>query len=297
MMNTVIIISNDYSLLNSGIGDDSIIISFVIDSIESVEKLNLTAIHHALLLKNKNVYFLFHFNLSDNNTKSFIQAMDKQTGIFMQFFFHPKYYCVEDKPAISVEGERGATQEIKEVISNLRRQAVEQGFSDLHPIYFTGTGYIHNEEMNILYGENEALNNFSTAYYELLSRHYYVSKYIGVRSMIDKGFTKALAATEAKISENEPVLFNHLLKFCQLKKAVVQLRNDIGAANEDLINQKAYLKILKDQDEAIKINEFYHNEYEVLPLWYKQFGHLIKAVMGKRTWGSLFNDNVKKYKN
>lgn len=48
--------------------------------------------------------------------------------------------------------------------------------------------------------------------------------------------------------------------------------------------------------DVMKIKKFYYNEYEILPRWYKQVGHVIKVVMGKRTFRSLFNKNVKKYK-
>ena len=41
---------------------------------------------------------------------------------------------------------------------------------------------------------------------------------------------------------------------------------------------------------------FYKNEYEILPLWYKRLGHIIKVLTGKRTFKSLFSDRVKKYK-
>jgi len=34
----------------------------------------------------------------------------------------------------------------------------------------------------------------------------------------------------------------------------------------------------------------------VLPLWYKRLGHIIKVVMGKRSFKSLFSDKVKKYR-
>jgi len=40
---------------------------------------------------------------------------------------------------------------------------------------------------------------------------------------------------------------------------------------------------------------FYKNEYEILPMWYKRFGHVLKVMTGKRTFKSLFDDNVKKY--
>lgn len=38
----------------------------------------------------------------------------------------------------------------------------------------------------------------------------------------------------------------------------------------------------------IQIAEWYHHQYEVLPLWYKRFGHIIKVIYGKRTFRSLF---------
>lgn len=40
--------------------------------------------------------------------------------------------------------------------------------------------------------------------------------------------------------------------------------------------------------DANKIREWYEKEYEVLPIWYKRFGHIIKVVTGKRKFKSLF---------
>jgi hypothetical protein len=48
--------------------------------------------------------------------------------------------------------------------------------------------------------------------------------------------------------------------------------------------------------QVIEIAKFYKNEYEILPLWYKRIGHILKVIMGKRSFRSLFNDKVKKYK-
>lgn len=44
------------------------------------------------------------------------------------------------------------------------------------------------------------------------------------------------------------------------------------------------------------IVDFYKNEYEILPLWYKRLGHILKVITGKRTFRSLFDKNSKKYK-
>ncbi len=52
----------------------------------------------------------------------------------------------------------------------------------------------------------------------------------------------------------------------------------------------------KYKDDYENLFAWYHHEYEILPLWYKRFGHIIKVIMGKRTFRSLFSDDVKKYK-
>ena len=43
-----------------------------------------------------------------------------------------------------------------------------------------------------------------------------------------------------------------------------------------------------EQKRSNQLLTWYHDEYEVLPLWYKRFGHIIKVFTGKRTFKSLF---------
>jgi hypothetical protein len=63
------------------------------------------------------------------------------------------------------------------------------------------------------------------------------------------------------------------------------------------INEKNIRFYLSSQkEERTNGLKWYYYEYEILPTWYKQFGHIIKVIMGKRSFRSLFNDNVKKYK-
>ncbi len=42
-----------------------------------------------------------------------------------------------------------------------------------------------------------------------------------------------------------------------------------------------------NQKEVQSIKEWYNNEYEVLPIWYKRLGHVIKVMIGKRSFKSL----------
>jgi GT2 family glycosyltransferase len=52
-------------------------------------------------------------------------------------------------------------------------------------------------------------------------------------------------------------------------------------------------KVSKENEElnrkVLEIQNWYKYEYEVLPLWYKRIGHVIKLVTGKKSLKSLFN--------
>jgi hypothetical protein len=47
--------------------------------------------------------------------------------------------------------------------------------------------------------------------------------------------------------------------------------------------------IVAERDRANETLNWYKNEYEVLPMWYKRCGQVIKVLIGKRTFKSLFN--------
>ena len=59
---------------------------------------------------------------------------------------------------------------------------------------------------------------------------------------------------------------------------------------------RSFLSLSKSvqQKEYYDVLDWYKKEYEALPLWYKRFGHIIKVLMGKRSFRSLFNDKFKK---
>lgn len=57
--------------------------------------------------------------------------------------------------------------------------------------------------------------------------------------------------------------------------------------NEELIMQLR-TQINAEQKRANEILAWYRKEYDVLPMWYKKFGHIIKVFTGKRTFRSLF---------
>ncbi|MEJ8804058.1 hypothetical protein [Pontibacter sp. H249] len=78
---------------------------------------------------------------------------------------------------------------------------------------------------------------------------------------------------------------------------VIEQKNEV----ENLIHEKSllqervevyrnFLNISKEiqEKEYKEVLDWYHKEYEVLPLWFKRIGHLVKVMLGKRSIGSIF---------
>ena len=57
----------------------------------------------------------------------------------------------------------------------------------------------------------------------------------------------------------------------------------IYSSDEALQKELEYLRSNRED-----ILRWYEKEYEVLPLWYKRFGHIVKVMMGKRSLKSLY---------
>ena len=82
---------------------------------------------------------------------------------------------------------------------------------------------------------------------------------------------------------------DHVVKqiIAHKKKRIVELIvNDIMLENKLLSNKNPKLASLGSKNIS-----WYYKEYEVLPLWYKRLGHLVKVLNGNRPLKSLFKNN------
>jgi hypothetical protein len=111
-----------------------------------------------------------------------------------------------------------------------------------------------------------------------------------------KAALSSLKQAEADFERADPVTFALILRNSQLEREISLWRKRQEVTEAELSHQKQFVEVLRSDHATKELQDFYNNEYEILPLWYKRFGHLIKVVTGKRTLRSLFNDNVKKYK-
>lgn len=91
--------------------------------------------------------------------------------------------------------------------------------------------------------------------------------------------------------------------FSKLVSENVRFRQQLALLDRDNVRLKEENTILNEltelgsrHNEVDYILRFYKNEYEILPLWYKRFGHIIKVIQGRRSFRSLYDKKVKKYK-
>jgi hypothetical protein len=95
---------------------------------------------------------------------------------------------------------------------------------------------------------------------------------------------------EADFKNSFPYLAGVLQELYRLKQqnnrlysSEAMLKNELGILNS-LFESNA-----KNNEIAYILN-FYQKEYEVLPLWFKRLGHIVKFLAGKRSFSSFFKD-------
>jgi hypothetical protein len=197
-------------------------------------------------------------------------------------------------------------EEKEKIISLFIERFNAQGYDNIRYVHAdkiggSNTGY---SKINHAYFDGSLDNDFFSYYFERIMNR---SKndhplIISVNSDIEiVAILSKIEAAEKELEIQDQHLYNSLKKIMELEVTnnnlidqihirqtrIESLENYVSSANAP---ESVYKKKMKD------ILKFYETEYEILPIWYKRFGHIIKVIMGKRTFKSLFNDNVKKYK-
>lgn len=90
-----------------------------------------------------------------------------------------------------------------------------------------------------------------------------------------------------------------------LVRRLIQAENQFEKADDKYILQTRKLSIAesfvevaknKYKDDYESLFEYYHKEYEVLPVWFKRLGHIIKVLTGHRKFKSLISNERKEKK-
>ena len=144
---------------------------------------------------------------------------------------------------------------------------------------------------------------FDSGYLEqaFFSAFTYVNNYMFFRGTAFKDgiqLEQDFSALCNSILKGNRLLQTSLQEYIKAKNTTNDLEIKTSVLEERLHSAEKTISVIrtKYKDDYEQLFKWYHNEYEVLPLWYKRFGHILKVLMGKRTFRSLFYDHVKKYK-
>lgn len=225
----------------------------------------------------------FYLLVKIHQSLTSIQATD-----IIAFLFFNNYHKPGGVPNILVDGDNIAI--IKSGIEQLHKTAAEQGFSTINitlasalPVVFASTS-----QPAIIETYQSWLQS-TTATTETL--------YVNIAQPADINIIhETLKAEEQLFNEQNPGFYRLKAQNRELNKQLAQLALLNKAAQQEISNQVSHNQILRSSSQATALQNYYNNEYEVLPLWFKRLGHVVKALMGKRSFKSLYSNKVKKYK-
>lgn len=295
MINTPVVFTNDHVLLESNDMNDSseVIYSLICNNAASFAKLDPSVTYPGKIIPERNYCFSLYLDFTNDNG-SFNNEIIEAKEILMRCFFHPQYRVKHNRPLICLGAKVAQKDDVQKTIRELEMYAISQGYDGLEVLCFSDENVQGVESID--FSTILSLEEISIIYLRLLKQKYYCGKYIGINYKNVQQVMHKIAGLENELLKKEPDLYHHLNEHRSLNEEILRLNEKKNTIEKELSDQKKYLKIYQDLDESTKIMDFYKYEYEILPAWYKKVGHILKVLMGKRTFRSLFDNDVKKYK-
>lgn len=197
--------------------------------------------------------------------------------------FLPSFLHIDDRPVILLMGH---SQELLEQASaTLHAYLGRQGLAT-PLIYRIGALFTSPRELTAHYTSLLAGDHcYGNELFFYASSPEVVAPTLSTLSQIEQKFKHEFPAQTALIQAYQ-----------LLEKELRSLRRKQASIEAELSHQKQYVEVLRSNHSTRELQDYYTNEYEILPLWFKRLGHLVKVLTGKRTFRSLFRDDVKKYK-
>jgi ActR/RegA family two-component response regulator len=235
-----------------------------------------------------------HFTLLIDRSVG-VADIEKNIEYLVSVSFHHAFKKINgDNPLFLFEANQEASGNY---ISTVKKACVEQGYNAIETIL------IDNNPANIKItsgNAGEVLQTYATAIQQVTSSANIFLFYLDNPSNIADIFN-AIEQAEGQLQQNFPQTW-HLLKenrALAVKEKEWQVKTTLLEEKlESLTNyhlhNNAPESVYKKQ--VTELLDFYNTEYEVLPMWFKRLGQVVKVLTGKRTFKSLYNDNVKKYK-
>lgn len=217
------------------------------------------------------------------------QLSEEGMRFVTSFLFFSIYLSIEQQPVINLAGR--SPQLLDKSVSRLSGYLASQGLNvnikkvlvSEEPV--TGRHRLFTSPEKFLLYYREILGSDQCFDKDVF---FYASSFDVFRLVI-----VSLQQLETEFKENFPKVYALIDDKRLLEQQVIDLSRKLALTETELSYQKQYSDILRSDHSTRELQQYYNNEYEILPKWFKQLGHILKAITGKRTFRSLFKGKVK----
>jgi hypothetical protein len=213
--------------------------------------------------------------------------LDARSEDLLTCFFSKAWLRIGNAPALLLYGT--GSKETESCLRQLSSRVVRQGWPGLHVLSTSGQpdeGYVPAVE-DVECSREKTLRAYSDAMRNsgnfIFFRPPSPAQAQVLRASFDRELGEILSGEPSRSMAEE---------YYALKQKLSFVEDDLARTTEMLENANKFVEVAKHKykNDYHMLFEFYHREYEVLPLWYKRFGHVVKVFMGKRSLKSLFHD-------
>jgi hypothetical protein len=239
-------------------------------------------------------------NESDKLSTEFENTLD----FLVSFTFHSNYIKTEyDDPLVLFEVSQTNTHKY---ISVIREAFKSHGYNDIKPMIIgkRDVALMEHFNKNIRFDLKKNFDSLPSEYINAIkkvtSSHFCFYFFLECPEELPT-FLNIIKETDLMIRRDLPQVYSLLTENRSLNLEESKLISKLELLQEQLNSLNNYHSnynsaIVGYRKQNTELLKFYKNEYEILPTWYKRLGHIVKVLMGKRTFRSLFDDNVKKYR-
>jgi hypothetical protein len=210
------------------------------------------------------------------------------------FLFIPSYLSIGNSRVINLSGD--SPELLTEAAAAISGFLSTQGMSEviINTILPYGKSSCHNG--NCLFDTQEELTGYYTRILQTDPGCHHKLFFRGYSAETFRAVLSSLQGAEMEFTMRFPGLYSLCRTNGLLEKELYTLRRKQASLEKELDHQLQYVDMLRSDHQAKELQDYYTHEYEVLPLWYRRFGQILKVITGKRTFKSLFRHDVKKYK-
>jgi len=213
--------------------------------------------------------------------------------------FTGNYFKPNNIPVLGILRNRNTdTGRFNYTVSGIRHALLNQGFDSVHILQYdesdpTAPGqtcfYISDERIN------QVENDFKKFVFTTFLNHSSIPPFLffNGKSYADSEILRSrFVNAETVFASENPEIYALLLQINSLQHKEEKLVLENNRIKFEFVNSESYRKQLKTesnyliewhQKEIIKIRDFYHSQYETLPLWYKRAGHFLRILLGRNS--------------